>query len=311
MTFPARFEFFKRAAFSIHNKPTKSSFFTSGARRCHKIRKIAEEVLHRMQPVTHTHSLSSNLIPSSSVIRNNYSIRQSCYTKKHIIHRAKMLFPNIKQFVNDNASVYPHSDIKSTRNGYCCKWLLLESKGGVSMVGQREGRFFTLPTSTIDSYTLQHLIATKQANPLTPEMEDVLDAMGVWGRKINEEWHQRVLSIFARSMELRKSRKKLCKECIEVRVLDIILSWTVMHPRLSQTMLIEWNLCYDNLFEHRTRCFYEICIRVFNCMESCVRRAMWFGVVTPCVNSDSSSEGEATSDLPLVVSSVVSSSDCE
>jgi len=180
------------------------------------------------------------------------------------------------------------------------------------MVGQPSGHRFSLHTSTIDSPTLQHLIVTKQAYPLPPEMEDVLDVMGVWGRKINEAWYQRVLFIFAGSMETKipKTRKQLYKECIEIRILDMIMSRMLLHPRIAQTVLIKWNLCYKDLFEHRTRCFYEHCIRSFNYVESCVRRAMWFGVVIPCVDSATSSEAGAE-EPPVVVSSVVSSSDWE
>jgi len=212
---------------------------------------------------------------------------------------------NVQAFVKENAAVYPCSDVKSTRNGYHCKWLLLQSNAG----GQIDRRI-PLHTSTIDSATLQHLIVTKQAYPLPPDMEDVLEAMVVWGKRTDEEWYQHVLTTFSTLMEMgnQKTRKQLFQQCVEVRVFDIIMS-QMLSPRLVQAMLIEWKLCFEDLYECRTRCYYQISIRSINYMDGCVRRLMMFGVVTPYtlftpqITSSVTSEAEAGSAIPVVISS--------
>jgi len=62
----------------------------------------------------------------------------------------------IKQFMSENANVYPHSEVKLTRNGCYFKWIILQSRDRkADLLSAGEGYLHLLPTACIDSDTLQ------------------------------------------------------------------------------------------------------------------------------------------------------------
>jgi len=208
----------------------------------------------------------------------------------------------------NNADADPCCYIKSTgtRNGCCCKWLLMKTKGCVPFGHMRGKHRFLLATSTVDSVTVQHLMLTKQGFPLTQEMDDVLDVMEAWGRKKNVCWHKEALRALETSMdEAMISAKDMCKRCISVQVRRIIFERMRLNPAVGLSVCSEWVKAFKDLFDCRTRCCCELCIRSFEHVKICISQAVRCGVLTPCVDSDSevNNEEEEAPVLPVVVSS--------
>jgi len=144
----------------------------------------------------------------------------------------------IQHFIANNANVCPCSEAKSTRNGCCCKWVILQSRGrNCDEICVGHGRLHALPTVCIDSGSLQELILSKSAIPLTGDLEDVHDCMSIWGRGISEHWHQLVLALMCG--QEKRTRKQSCRLCVQIRVNDLIRDKLLHRPLLAHHVLLQ------------------------------------------------------------------------
>lgn len=208
---------------------------------------------------------------------------------------------SIKQFIADNANVYPYSEVKCTRNGYHCKWSILQARGrNVDALCVNQSYLYAMPTACIGSGSLQELLLSKVAIPLTGAMEDIYDCMSIWGRGISERWHQLVLTLMC--SELKRRHKQLCQLCIQIRANDLIKDRLSMQPVLACQVLLRWHIAYDNIYDYITKEFFELCMRSFHFVVVKINEALSSGL-TPMTT-----ESEDDSDSDVVCVPVVSSS---
>lgn len=154
----------------------------------------------------------------------------------------------IKQFIANAANEHPYSEVKTTRNGYCCEWIVLQSRGrhlDVLRVGS--GHLYLLPTACIDSGSLQQLLITKAAFPLCNERAKVEDCMSVWGRNASKRWHQLVLNVLCGTEK--KSKKELFRLCIQIRMNDLIADRLTQEPVLAHLVRLQWFVAYENFYD--------------------------------------------------------------
>jgi len=203
----------------------------------------------------------------------------------------------IKQFVAKNANVYPYSEIKCTRKGYYCKWVILKSRG-------RNVRLHAVPSACVDGDTLQVLLCSEAAVPLTSEQSDIEDCMSVWGRDISEHWHHMVLSLLC--LKQKKSHKNLLRLCIQIRVNELIDERLHHQDQVfAHLILLQWTIAYNYLYDYLTKDYFELCMRSFQFVVVKCNEALSLVGITPITTS---SDEEDDGNSEVVVVPVVSSS---
>jgi hypothetical protein len=93
-------------------------------------------------------------------------------------------------FVQNNGSKFPYSEIRKTRRHFYVKWIVFAKRA-------RRHSFVTLPSNCVNKDTLNHLIITKQAIPLTSSMNEIVDYMERWGKSEDSVWYQQVVDWLA------------------------------------------------------------------------------------------------------------------
>jgi len=213
----------------------------------------------------------------------------------------------IQQFIANNANVCPHSEVKSTRSGHCCKWIVLQARGrSVDVLRLGAGHLHALPAACMDSGSLQGMTLSKSAFPMPGDLQEVCDCMSIWGREISERWHQLVLSLM---IDKKRTRKQLCRLCIQIRVNDLIADRLRQNPSQACHVLFQWHVAFDDMCEHVTKECFELCMRSFHHVVIKTNEALSPAGLTPILSSsEDEAEGDSVSEV-ICVPVVSSSSD--
>jgi len=205
----------------------------------------------------------------------------------------------INQFVAENADVYPHSEVKATRKGHHCKWIILQARGrNTDIVSAGEGYLHSLPSACIDSGSLQQLILSKSALPMTSDMDDIYDCMSIWGRGISERWHQLVLNLLCDKEK--RSRKEIFRLSILIRVNELI-DYRLLHlPHLAYLVHLQWFTTCQDMYDYMSKDYFELCMRSFQHVQAKINESLSPAGVTPVAVS---SEDESSVHCIPVVSS--------
>lgn len=143
------------------------------------------------------------------------------------------------KFMADEGSSYPYNEIRVTRRGFHCKWILLASHGSL----------FPLRASTLSVDTVTHIIVSKQGMPLTPPMCDVAD-VAEWWPGCNPNWKRDVHRTFAYFLQKRErvSKRQLFMTCFLHEVEDL-LRLRIFNMRLSDDIRNQWSVFYHHLVD--------------------------------------------------------------
>ena len=95
-------------------------------------------------------------------------------------------------FFEELGGHYPYNQVKKTRNKIYCKWLMLTRFHQDNNEWQNS-RNTVVSASSFDYETLQHMIISRSALPLTPDMDKVMDWMFQWGRTVSPWWYNNVV----------------------------------------------------------------------------------------------------------------------
>ena len=93
----------------------------------------------------------------------------------------------VQNFIRNHGRRFPYSDVRKTRRSFHVKWLLLRAPH----------RFVTLPSLSLKKSTVNYLVVTKQAWPVTPLMETIIEHMEFIGREEDPVWHRQVVDWLA------------------------------------------------------------------------------------------------------------------
>ena len=121
-------------------------------------------------------------------------------------------------FCNTWGAEYPYCELKKTRNRYYIKWVIL--CGSKSSIPRQRTPLEAVLSSSFDKDTLQHLLLSKQAMPLTPSMSDIMDWMSSWGRSKSNTWYEDVVELFMFYCQekIPVSDKRLVEDVISLKV---------------------------------------------------------------------------------------------
>ena len=141
-------------------------------------------------------------------------------------------------------------ELEKTRRAFYPKWIILRDHGH---------SYVTLPSSSLDRPTLTHLIITKQAWPLSPFMDEILDHMECWGREEDGKWYRKVLNWISHicAEGIRRDNLGLLYDCIALRVRDIVDRYA-RTTLLTRSLLQKWREHFFRMYASGLTGFAEL-----------------------------------------------------
>jgi len=106
------------------------------------------------------------------------------------MHVSKSTFDS---FCGANAAEHPFNSIRITRNAFHCKWLVSKSRGDTSIF--RVNRYHLIPTSALSLDTVNSIVVNGNAFPIPTDLNDAIDTMEWWGRRVSPMWEQTLLNL--------------------------------------------------------------------------------------------------------------------
>ena len=154
----------------------------------------------------------------------------------------KVSLTTFRAFLQHNGRKFPYNQVRKTRRTFYPKWIVLQ---------ERHGRNVTLPSSTIDKETLNHLIISKQAWPLSPVMDEIVDYMDCWGRVENARWYQNVIDWIAYLCYngIRRCNQGLLYDCAAMRLRDMVSRCAGATTELTRVILKRWRTEFFRMYD--------------------------------------------------------------
>ena len=155
----------------------------------------------------------------------------------------KVSFTDIQPFLQKNGRKFPYNQVSKTCRSFYPKWVVLKERHGQTNV--------TLPSSAIDKRTFNHLIITKQAWPLSPFMDQILDHVESWGREEDASQYRNVLGWIAHICieGIRRDNLGLLYDCVAFRVRDIVQEYTGSRiTSLTRLLLNNWREAFFRMY---------------------------------------------------------------
>jgi hypothetical protein len=123
----------------------------------------------------------------------------------------------------DITNKWPYNEVLQTRQHFHPKWIFLRGYHH-EIIWSQPCSFKAIPSTFFHKETLNSLILTKEAVPLTEELDDIMDCMECWGRGLNQCWYFKVVDCLGRILNQGPKVPKalVLKQCIKYRVEDIL-----------------------------------------------------------------------------------------
>ena len=137
-------------------------------------------------------------------------------------------------FLQQHGRKFPYNQVRKTRRTFHVKWLVLACTNT---------SYVTLPSCVVDKKTLNHLIITKQAWPLTTEMDEIIDYMECWGRQQDPVWYSQVVDWVAYICRegIKRDHAGLLYDCIALRVRRMLyLHLGSVTSRTARRLFTRW-----------------------------------------------------------------------
>lgn len=174
---------------------------------------------------------------------------------------------SIKHFLDEHGEQYPYNEIRRTRQGLHAKWLITKCRNhGVFL---QNNNYFVMRAGTVDFRTMQDLISSKQAVPVTPTYTEIIDCMEYWGRAIDSRWYEDVVKRIYRSNETieRNDRFHAFFDCVSLRVEDILYHRLFNEDQHRYNCYFQFRLFFETSYGPGCS-FFDIAVKSFQFIDS-------------------------------------------
>ena len=144
--------------------------------------------------------------------------------------------------------------------------------------------WFPVHSSCLPPVILQELLMSGSAVALTPEMEEVMNEMFVWGQDLSYFWYSETLERFAfwTRHGLDPDRKTLVSEVIELHVKAIVNRYFLVGDFAYQYMVGKWWLEFERYIYSPSKSFHAMVQASINYTNWCIAQENYHGqVVAP------------------------------
>jgi len=186
-------------------------------------------------------------------------------------------------FLRDNAGKYPYCDVLQTRRNFHASYLFMKRSTRGVIWGTGPFDWVALSSSMFDTETVQHLIVSKQALPVPPDMGAVLDCMEYWGRRIDPNWYDLVVQWMALMCYCGTQggsavpKERIMMQCIEPRI-ERMLHYCLggILPFVECRILLdEWRVFFEHDYNYGAghfKDFFYLANRSFDYIGSVINR---------------------------------------
>jgi hypothetical protein len=159
--------------------------------------------------------------------------------------------PSFSEFLRNNSTVFPYSNLIVTRNSCYCKWIILQ---GLDR-GSRE--FFPVLANSIPNGLLLELLSNEVALPLTPELSKIMDTMYWWGRNRDIYWFEAVVTMLADAVDADEEydRKELFRAFISVQVRAEIHKYFPIDSVVAELLWLNWISWFNATYQMAPQSF--------------------------------------------------------
>ena len=154
--------------------------------------------------------------------------------------------PSFSKWLLSVSSAYPFNELKATRHGFTCKYVILKEEENLSC----------WRADSFDGPILEEMIMKGRWKPLPPDMTSVMDFMfGNNGaiRKRLPQWYNAVLATLYAMLEGPEpcGRKEIFTECIYYLVEELISKRYNLYSSSEGEMLMDaWLGYFNHWYDH-------------------------------------------------------------
>ena len=145
----------------------------------------------------------------------------------------------------DGNMLYPYNEIRKTRNTMDCKWVLMHCDHGDTVHHPVVCKSFQEVPET-----LQKLMITKHALPLTPALTHCMDSMVKWGSRMDFDWHCDVVELIAFTITdgMPVDKKQIVSDCIETKMAGLVHQFCSANSANACLLMHEWKDFFERFW---------------------------------------------------------------
>ena len=181
----------------------------------------------------------------------------------------------LKAFLEDHGGVYPYSDMKVTRNSFHLEWILEECEWNRTQnILRMETQFIPVHVSCYRNKpkVLEKLLMEGSVYPLAEGMNEIMDAMCVWGQSVSYHWYSDTLQLLVNWIAQGHyvSKKEMWKEVIERLVLARIQFHYQFGSYTYAMLYNNWQTYFELTYMTRHKTFFMMAGMSRNYIESSI-----------------------------------------
>ena len=152
--------------------------------------------------------------------------------------------PGFSKWLLTVKNSYPFSDLRVTRQGFNCKYVIVKEKDGLTINEQ----YFCRPTILTPISLIEELMYQGGCKPVPPDMTGIIDFMMDGGLQRSDDWYSIVLYTLWEILDGQRpcEREDLFVECIYWWVKERITESFDLDSTNGQTIM----QCWHNFYWH-------------------------------------------------------------
>lgn len=160
-----------------------------------------------------------------------------------------------KAFADSVEGVYPYCELRSTRSNFHCKWLLLKAKK--TALANRPGGYFVLQSSCISKEIQRELIISKEALPVAPVFETIIESAETWLTTVKKGWDQEALDYVYHHSDTQKEEFTVYQELVKMVIQPRIAEYFLEHA-VQESIMQEWMVYFGFMYTMVTSDFKRL-----------------------------------------------------
>jgi hypothetical protein len=160
--------------------------------------------------------------------------------------------PAVSQYLMDNSTVYPYSNLRATRNSFYCKWVMMQGHDRGST------EYFPVLANSLPNRVLMELIVSERGVPFPPELSSIMDSMYWWGKNKNVAWYDEVIYLLGVALDndTEDDMMELVRAMISIQVKAEIHDYFTDDSIVADLLWINWVFWFNATYNDGPKSFH-------------------------------------------------------